>query len=691
MSGLTGHIDHLYEDPNLTLEDIVKIYRRIATNSKEINVYEKVDGYNVYLSFSTVDNKARLLRNNSQIKSGGITIDQLKAEFTTNRIQSGKKAVPANVVNMYINLIGFFERVVNAAYSSNEQKELVFGKDQENNPQFFFNCELVDPTSPNVIKYDGKMLIFHKLGNIKIDTKEGKISATDTDEIKTKFDELKKIFGRNNDVEITDDKKTEIDLVNLDKLDRELGVLRSEFKKLDLDMKSTLGEFFIKSIEKYLVDKKTNFDNFQKEFITKSILSVGFGSKFMKKPRVNEFFTTNKIQDSGEIKNFTNEEPAREIFRTLRAPIEKAIFNCSAILLDKYESRYISDNKQTAEDIITLVNKAINNINDSGTPQQKSNLTKQMDKLKNNVLSFEELINNPVEGVVFDYNNHTYKITSSFGPVNQIMHMSKFEIEPLRESKHEKTIEANGIKVLFAGSFKPPHKGHLESIKNFIQLPNLSRKNFTVEKIVVIVGSKPRSSVDGTEFDLEQSLKLFKLYLKSAGLEDLVELRVTKRDNPVKDVYDYIANENNDPDKAQPGDVILLGVSVKDRGYYSNLAKFVKDKPWQILFGTDYEIPEYTSKSEFEKTVMSSTEFRNAISKNNIKQIDMYLPDEVLSSPEYKRIAYKILGVEAEVQELQENKLVNIINSKLNTAMVQKTTKLNLGELINRVNSIYIK
>ena len=691
MSGLTGHIDHLYEDPNLTLEDIVKIYRRIASNSQDIEVYEKVDGYNIYLSYSSVDNKARLLRNNSQIKSGGITIEDLKAEFTTNRIQAGKKAVPANVVNTYINLVGFFERIVSNVYSSTEQKELVFGKDAENKPQFFFNCELIDPTSPNVIKYDSKVLLFHKLGNIKIDAKEGKISATDTDEIKTKFNELRKIFGSSKDIEITEDKKSRIDLVDLDRLDKELGILRAEFKKLGLDMKSTVGEYFIKSIDKYLTDKKTNFDSFQKEFITKSILSVGFGSKFIRKPRVNEFFTTNKIQDSGEIKNFTNEDPAREIFRTLRAPIERSIFECSSLLLDKYESRYLSDNKQTASDIITLVNKAINNIKDNGTSKQKSNLTKQMDKLRNNVVSFEEMINNPVEGIVFNYNNHTYKITSSFGPVNQIIHMSKFEIEHLNESKHEKTIEANGVKVLFAGSFKPPHKGHLESIKNFIQLPNLSRKNFTVEKIIVIVGSKSRASISGVDFNLEQTMRLFNLYLRSAGLENLVELRITKRDNPVKDVYDYIANDNNDPDKAQPGDVILLGVSAKDRGYYSNLAKFVKDKPWQILFGTDYEIPEFTSMSENENNIMSSTGFRNAIAKNNIVEIDKYLPNEVLSSPEYKKEAYKILGVEAEVQELQENKLINIINNKLNSTTIQKPTKLNLGELINRVNSIYIK
>ena len=50
MSGLTGHINHLYEDPNLRLTDIVKIYRQIADKSDDLEIYEKVDGYNIYLS-----------------------------------------------------------------------------------------------------------------------------------------------------------------------------------------------------------------------------------------------------------------------------------------------------------------------------------------------------------------------------------------------------------------------------------------------------------------------------------------------------------------------------------------------------------------------------------------------------------------------------------------------------------------
>jgi nicotinamide mononucleotide adenylyltransferase len=692
MSGLLGHIDHLYEDPNLTLEDYVKIYRSITENREDFNVYEKVDGYNIFISYAARDKKARLLRNHGQIKSGGITIEELKEEFTSKKIQDGKKPVPPNVVRAYTELIGFFEKVVEVVFPSEQQKELVFGRDNYNNPQIFFNCELIDPSAPNIVKYSEKMIIVHKLGNIKIDSSQGAIEATDTDEVKQKLAELSAMFGRgqtNLGIAITDDKASKIHGVNKDTIEHELSQLRLEFKRYNLDMKDTLGKYFIRAIEEYLKSKKTNFDNRQVEFISKSILSVGFGSKYLKKPRLNDSFNNTNSFGSGEIKNYTNEEPAKEIFKKLKAPIEKIMFNCSSAILDKYESVYVSDNKQSAEDIISLVNKSINNINTSGTSAQKDSLRKNLDKLRLSGSSFSDIINNPVEGIVFSYKNHTYKITSSFGPVNQIVNMNKFEHKPLMENK---SIEANGVKVLFAGAFKPPHKGHLEVIKNFFKIPELNKKNFTIEKVVVIMGSKARFSSDSREFPLEQSVKLFQLYLKAAGLEDLVELRITKRENPVKDVYDYISNENNDLDKAQPGDVILLGVSAKDRGYYSNLSKYVKDKPWQILFGTEYEIPSvFKNEVGREQDILSeysASKFRDAISSNNIKEINSYLPEDILYSKEYLEMTYKILDVKSEVSSIKESSLISLIDKKL-ISVPKQNSKLNLSDLINRVNSIY--
>ena len=691
MSGLLGHIDHLYENPNLTLEDIVKIYRNIANNTGDILAYEKVDGYNVFLSYSAANKSARLLRNNSQIKTGGISLSDLIEEYTTKRISSGKPAVPPNIVKMYKELITYFEKTIQQVLGDEEQIKLIFGNSSNNSPEFFFNCELIDPFAPNVIKYSKKAIIFHKLGNIKINQTNGTVEDVDTDEIRQKFSELSEIFINTFDSRIllSDDKPAEFRQVNIDKLEQELSQLRLEFKKFKLDMKNTIGEYFISSIEKYISEQNQKFDNKQTEFIVKSILSTGFGRKYLKKPNINDYLNTSSY-GSQEVKNYSNEEPAKKIFNIIKSPIEDKMFNCASVLLDRYESIYLSNNKQSAEDIISLVNQSINNINKSGSSKDKEILQKNLNKLRSSSVSFENIINNPVEGIVFSFKNHTYKITSSFGPVNQIVNMNNFQFKTINENK---TTSVNGVKVLFAGAFKPPHKGHLEVIKNFFKLPSLTSKNFTVEKVIVIMGDKARFSSDSREFPLKQSYELFKLYLKASGLSDLVEVRITQRQNPVKDVYDYITNENNDLDKAQSGDIILLGVSAKDRSYYSNLSKYVKDKPWQILFGTEYEIPSvFKNDVSREHDILgeySASEFRDAIAKNDVSDVKSFLPEEILASKEYLSEAFRILGIAEVVEPIKENRLVKIINSKIaEPSKVQP--KLNLNELINRVNSIYI-
>ena len=74
---------------------------------------------------------------------------------------------------------------------------------------------------------------------------------------------------------------------------------------------------------------------------------------------------------------------------------------------------------------------------------------------------------------------------------------------------------------------------------------------------------------------------------------------------------------------------------------------------------------------------------------SDLQLIDSYLPEEILSSEEYKNIAYKILGVKKELGELKESSIIQLINKQLQTPI--KSNKLNLGDLISRVNSIYNK
>jgi hypothetical protein len=688
MSGLTGHINHLYEDPELTLSDLVKIYRLISSNSPEIKPYEKVDGYNLYISFSARERKAKLIRNMSQAKIGGITIDALKASFTTDRIQGGKAVVPSNIVSAYVNAITMFEKIILQIFTTDESIKLVFGEDQEGNPEFFFNADIIDPSATNLIKYDRKLLVFHRLGNIKLF--DGEIKNSDTEELQRKFSELEKIFGRAKDFEIAGDKVSTINSIDKAKLSNELSNLRSEFKRFGLDMEDTIGKYFIKSAEEYFLQKGIKFEPSQEEFVVESILAVGFGRRFLKKPKINDSFTLPGSPETARLKNFSNEEPAMAIFKTLKMPLEKIIFDISSVLLDRHESLYVTSNKQTTDDISKLINQAVEKVSKFGSSDTKKKLQTNINKLNNSSTSFSELINNPVEGIVFSYNNNTYKITSSFGPVNQIVYMSK-QISPINEASSDKV---SSMKVLFAGAFKPPHKGHLDVIKNFIEMPRKLGKNFIIEKVIVILGDKSRTSANGTEFDVTQAMDLFKVYLQAAGLEDLVELRVTSRGNPVKDVYDYIANTNNDADKAQAGDLILLGVSGKDRGHYTNIDKFVDGKPWRVIFGDEYEMPiVFHGKPRSETDVLSefhAREFREAIVNNNTSDIDSFLPDVVLANRELRTIAYNILRANQEPPKINETVLVNIIEERTSRP-TKKMKRINLAELVDRVESIYLK
>ena len=85
-------------------------------------------------------------------------------------------------------------------------------------------------------------------------------------------------------------------------------------------------------------------------------------------------------------------------------------------------------------------------------------------------------INTPSEGFVFNFKGEEFKFTGAFSPMNQILGIPKFkrygEITPME------TI------AIFPGSFKPPHRGHLEVLKTIAQ---------NADKALVIV-SKPLRS-----------------------------------------------------------------------------------------------------------------------------------------------------------------------------------------------------
>ena len=146
----------------------------------------------------------------------------------------------------------------------------------------------------------------------------------------------------------------------------------------------------------------------------------------------------------------------------------------------------------------------------------------EMEKLKN-----IENVNTPTEGFVFKYNGDVYKFTGAFAPMNQILGMPKFQ--------RYGEIAAMETIAVFPGSFKPPHRGHLEVVKAISQ---------NADKTLVIV-SRPTQKqrtlpLSGKVIGSTEAINLMRAMLEGTGLEDKVEVMSGVDASPMMTTIKYV-------------------------------------------------------------------------------------------------------------------------------------------------------
>ena len=156
--------------------------------------------------------------------------------------------------------------------------------------------------------------------------------------------------------------------------------------------------------------------------------------------------------------------------------------------------------------------------------------------------------------------------------------------------------------VLIPGGFKPPHKGHYDYIKFYLDNP-------AVERVIMFCGDKDRDGV--TLEHTENVLEIYgllshpKMDYKRAMVR---EGRNKNYTNPLADCFDW-GDENTDIKFG-------LGCSEKDAGYQTSFGDY--------FYGNDNYIiaPVFKMRDD-----ISATQFRQAL--RNGDSIKKFLPDHV--------------------------------------------------------------
>jgi hypothetical protein len=609
MGGVFGHMSHIYDNPYMTFGQIKDIMQQASAG--ELQGTEKTDGQNLFVSYNVQDGTVRAARNKGNIKAGGMTPDELLEKF------EGRGAL----TDAFINSFYAFEEAVESF--TDEEKIELFGPDTN----IYYNAEVMDPGSANVINYDMKTLLLHRAGHAAYDRETGKAiperSGKDFGEAQAA--KLQAALERTQDRLSKHDFKVQVNAIrnleglgNNEDLDVAISRLDGFMGEVGVSDNDNIGTYIVKSLDELTSQQIPDLNHEAKKLLIKRIMEDYYGviegDPGPKKVRGLEVRQILKVADdpavNTAVKDLTDNYPS--YLKKFIFPLEDIIHDFAVEMLRSLKSAFVLDSDEELERQRGEVDKAIKAIESSGNEEAMEILKVQMEKLKN-----LEGVSSAAEGFVFDYDGNTYKFTGGFAPMNQILGLFKYGrkgIPALAEKIHRvgnvgpvgfSLNEQLGQNIaLYPGKFKPPHGGHFNVAKSVLENPG-------VDKIIIFVSPKEHEGISP-----QQAVDVWNIYKKY--LPGVVDVRVSDI-TPVRSVYEYIDEEADIGDSLH----LILGEKDVEGGRFKTAAG-----RWEGVDVSEVPIPPQMGG-------VSATQMRQSLINNDDKTFIAGLPSELNDSDVY--------------------------------------------------------
>ena len=556
---VAGHMNHIYDNGEMSFGELKQLLQAVADG--KVRGTEKTDGQNIFLSFNVRNQKAKAIRNKTQIKAGGLDVEEFDSFFSEHPSQALRAS--------FVEALQAFEDTIKQI--DKETQEKIFGLDNE----VYFNTEVMNPGTPgldeedprskgttNVIPYDKKTLLIHRVGHGAFDKETAKRLEVD---VSKNFDTLEQsIMGMSTEdpavfsVETNEIKKLP-PMKGKEVVPATISEIENLVRDQGLNDQSTINDYVVAQLVPIINNFGLTED--RNKMILKRLMMVTGG------PTLRQITSGIPSELSDEISEFIKSFKYAEYTRTL----QKVLHDFSVAAIDGLESAFISDNEKQIKFLQSELQKSITKIQNSSNERAKEELFRQMVKLKS-----AEGINTPSEGFVFDWNGVTYKLTGNFAPANQILGMERFQrfgpIEPASEEESSSEGETEPLTIaILPGSFKPPHKGHLRALEQIEERAG-SEQLPEVDKYLVIISSPSLQSsrplpMSGKTISADQAKQMWMVMLDKSPVKNKVQLILGDKENtsPMRIMYNYVLGK--------PDPTSLL-VAPKD----SNIVLVVGDK-----------------------------------------------------------------------------------------------------------------
>ena len=634
MGGVAGHMSHLYENPELTFKEIKDVFAK-ASNG-ELEGTEKTDGQNLFISYSVQTGRAKAARNKGNIKTGGMTAEELAQKF----------AGRGGLEKAFVESFRTFEKAVQSL--DPEIQMAIFGPDAN----VYYNAEIQDPGSANIINYDTRTLNIHQVGHAEFNKETGTVRDVDISKNVRALDKALEVMQK-----AIADENFNLQKNAIIKL-RALGddsALNSAVERLE-NITRREGISDNQTIADYIVAKITPFLKKQVELPDanmKLLLKRLFGVKGVTFNNVVKGLDRDAKEKVREIV-----KAQKELMKNAIIPIEDVVHDFSVEMLKGLHSAFILDNPKEVMRLRSELKRAIAAIESSGDETAIKILHQHMRKLK-----AIENVSTAVEGFVFDYEGLSYKFTGNFAPMNQILGLFRYgrggkTLELTEEDEdmdisfiNDYDVDISGYKsvALVPGGFKPPHRGHLDMIKAVTM----------ADRILIIMGSGGKSprAIGGRAIDYNTAIAIWTMYLEDAGIRNYDFIEVAEGKTPIGEAYDILEQQS------QPGQTIYMLASEKDAGRFDvALEKYTPE-------GVELRVVETPATKSKTGEQLSARFMRSFIGNGNYEEFLDYIPD---TSKDRAAEIFAMLGGKKKVSE----DILRMVESLLDEADYQKSYRI---------------
>jgi len=399
--GASGHMNHPFDDSNLTFGDFKKIVD--AGLKGELNFEEepteKTDGQNVWATIQ--DGQVKFARNKGE-SINPMTLPQFKQKFADHPSASVRDTfqfAAEDLANLLIKL-------------PKAKQDEIF-----DNGKNFMNMELIYSKNPNVITYDTDVIQFHNItktdgfGNVMgTDSKPAKEIPAILDKIEANLGKTFKIIPPRiiqlrKDIDFSE---------NRNKFMKKVTDLQSRYNLKDSDEVSRYHEMWWRE----LIDKE--FSNLTQDIKEGLLKRWAYDDKKTLDMRSLEKAVGSA--DSDKIKKFDKEDVKKRFKENIR-PFEDLFLELGSVIL-KNASNFVAANpSKEAQRLRAYLEAEANKIVQTGGPEQIKKVNDELARLSR-IGGIESIF--PTEGIVFRYNGKLYKLTGTFAALNQLLGIIKY-------------------------------------------------------------------------------------------------------------------------------------------------------------------------------------------------------------------------------------------------------------------------